>query len=139
MRPRYFNSDAIENFFGRVRSYNARNNDPTCHAFACTYKSLLVTNLIKFHEKSYNCEDDCMEQMIKIQKLFNKDTDVTNQHTADGTVEPAPSSSSTSVERDGGAEQLRLQAIGERLNEIECIYRGMGRKKSFKGDKLFTM
>lgn len=46
MRPRYFNSDPIENFFGQVRAYNLRNNNPNCHTFKNTFKSLLITRFI---------------------------------------------------------------------------------------------
>lgn len=118
MRPRYFNSDAIENFFGRVRSYNARNNNPTCHAFECTFKSLMITNLIKFHEISYNCEDDCAEQVIKIRELFARisETSVMDEDMTAESVDSAPSSSSTRIDRDGGAEQLWVQATRERLD-----------------------
>lgn len=74
MRPRNFNSDPIENFFGQVRAYNIRNTDPNCHAFVCTYKSLLITRFIKFHAETFNCEDDSGEQLIKIKTLFENRT-----------------------------------------------------------------
>lgn len=73
MRPRYFNSDPIENFFRQIRAYNYRNNDPTSHSFNCTFKSLLITRIIKFHNNSFNCEDDSARQVISIQKLFNEE------------------------------------------------------------------
>lgn len=41
MRPRYFNSDPIENFFDQVRAYNYRNNDPSCHSFMCTLQVII--------------------------------------------------------------------------------------------------
>ncbi|CAH2992232.1 unnamed protein product [Chilo suppressalis] len=64
MRPRYYNSDPIENFFGQVRAYNYRSNDPNCHSFKCTFKSLLITRFIKFHNGTFNCEDDPAEQVL---------------------------------------------------------------------------
>lgn len=70
MRPRYFNSDPIENFFGQVRAYNYRNNDPNCHSFNCTFKSLLITRIIKFHNEAFNCEDDSANQIINLKTLF---------------------------------------------------------------------
>ncbi|XP_063385647.1 uncharacterized protein LOC134671933 isoform X3 [Cydia fagiglandana] len=123
MRPRYFNSDAIENFFGRVRAYNARNNDPTCHAFECTFKSLLITNFIKFHENTYNCEEDCAEQVIKIQSLFShtEETRTMDENTAIP-VDSAPSSFLTSNDREDGAEQLLVQATRERLDVHSRAY-----------------
>ncbi|CAH0406564.1 unnamed protein product [Chilo suppressalis] len=71
MRPRYFNSDPIENFFGQVRAYNFRNNDPDCHSFSCTYKSLLITRILKFHNETFNCEDDPADQVLNLQTLFD--------------------------------------------------------------------
>ncbi|KAJ2937540.1 hypothetical protein O0L34_g19047 [Tuta absoluta] len=70
MRPRYFNSDPIENFFGQVRAYNFRNNDPDCHNFKSTFRSLLITRFIKFHSNSFNCEDDSSKQLLKLKTLF---------------------------------------------------------------------
>ncbi|XP_063623639.1 uncharacterized protein LOC134804659 [Cydia splendana] len=70
MRPRFFNSDPIENFFGQVRAYNYRNNDPNCHSFKNTFKSLLITRMIKFHGDAYNCEDDSADQIINLKSLF---------------------------------------------------------------------
>ncbi|XP_063538136.1 uncharacterized protein LOC134747441 [Cydia strobilella] len=126
MRPRYFNSDAIDFFFGRVRSYNARNNDPTCHAFECTFKSLLITNLINFHENTYNCEEDCAEQVIKIQSLFlhSEYPSAMNApvHMTANPVDSASSSSSTPGVRDDDAEQLWIQASRERLNVHSRAY-----------------
>lgn len=72
MRPRYFNSDPIENFFGQVRAYNYRANEPNCHNFSCTFKSLLITRLIKFHNDSFNCEDDSADQAVNLVTLFEK-------------------------------------------------------------------
>lgn len=70
MRPRYLNSDSIENFFGQVRAYNFRSNNPDCHSFINTYKSLLITGFIKFHNPTFNCEDDNFTQLLKVNKLF---------------------------------------------------------------------
>ncbi|CAK1598240.1 unnamed protein product, partial [Parnassius mnemosyne] len=70
MRPRYFNSDIIENFFGQVRAYNYRSNDPTAYTFINTFKSLLVTRFINFHSESYNCEEDVSQGVLDIQSLF---------------------------------------------------------------------
>ncbi|XP_026315854.1 uncharacterized protein LOC113227184 [Hyposmocoma kahamanoa] len=72
MRPRYFNSDPIENFFGQVRTYSYRDNDPNCHSFNCTFKSLLITRIIKFHNETFNCEDDPADQVFNLQSLFEE-------------------------------------------------------------------
>lgn len=71
MRPRYFNSDPIENFFGQTRAYNFRYNDPDCHSFTCTYRSLLITRLITFHNKDFNCEDDQGKQLLNLAQVLN--------------------------------------------------------------------
>ncbi|XP_063361838.1 uncharacterized protein LOC134650837 [Cydia amplana] len=82
MRPRYFNSDPIENFFGQVRAYNYRNNDPTCHSFINTFKSLLITRFIKFHSAGFNCEEDSGSQLLNIKKMFEpkecKEAEISN-------------------------------------------------------------
>ncbi|XP_063629155.1 uncharacterized protein LOC134800600 [Cydia splendana] len=140
MRPRYFNSDAIENFFGRVRALYARNNDPTCHAFECTFKSLLITNFIKFHENTYNCEEDCAEQVIKIQSLFShtEETSTMDENTAIS-VDSAPSSFSTSNDRENGAEQLLVQATRERLDVHSRAYTaGWVTRKVLKSEELLV-
>ncbi|CAK1601421.1 unnamed protein product, partial [Parnassius mnemosyne] len=72
MRPRYFNTDPIENFFGQVRAYNFRNNDPDCYTFANTFKTLLITGFIKFHNPTFNCEDDEAAPLLKLKNLFEK-------------------------------------------------------------------
>lgn len=72
MRPRYLNSDPLENFFGQVRAYNFRNNDPDCRTFKSTFRSLLITRFIKFHSESFNCEEDSGEQLLKLQTLFKQ-------------------------------------------------------------------
>lgn len=75
MRPRYFNSDPIENFFGQIRAYNFRYNNPNCHTFKSTFKSLLITRFIKFHSENFNCEEDSGEQVLKLKTFFNKVSD----------------------------------------------------------------
>lgn len=94
MRPRYFNSDPIENFFGQVRAYNFRNNDPNCHSFRNTFKSLLITRIIKFHSDTFNCEDDPADQVVNLKSLFdetnqNIELDHVNPHNIDVIIEKA--------------------------------------------------
>lgn len=76
MRPRYFNSDGLENFFGRVRAYNSRNNNPDCQSFTNTFKSLLITGFIKFHNNSFNCEDESCYQLLKMKSLFQTNDNI---------------------------------------------------------------
>lgn len=75
MRPRYINSDAIENYFGCVRAYNYRSNNPSCHNFVATFKSLFITGFIKFHHTSFNCEDEASKQILNMKSLFNQKKD----------------------------------------------------------------
>ncbi|XP_063821363.1 uncharacterized protein LOC135071511 [Ostrinia nubilalis] len=118
MRPRYFNSDPIENFFGRVRAYNFRNNDPTCHTFTSTFRSLLITGFMKFHNQTYNCEDDACSQLIKVQSLFVKRTeDRCNTSNIDSNIHE----NIVCVE-DLSSENIRVQAARERLNVHSRAY-----------------
>lgn len=73
MRPRSFNSDPIDNFFGQVRACNYQNNDPICHCFNCTFKSYLITRIKYKIPQPNNCEDDPADQVI-LQFLFTEDT-----------------------------------------------------------------
>ncbi|XP_049877377.1 uncharacterized protein LOC126374703 [Pectinophora gossypiella] len=72
LRPRFFSSDPIENFFGQVRAYNYRNNDPNCHSFQSTFKSLLITRFLQFHKDTFNCEDDPANPILNLKQLFNE-------------------------------------------------------------------
>lgn len=58
MLTRHFNQDPIENFFGNIRSYGARNNAPNCIAFEGAYKALLLNNYNSPHSIGANCEED---------------------------------------------------------------------------------
>ncbi|XP_061728167.1 uncharacterized protein LOC133533228 [Cydia pomonella] len=114
MRTRYFNSDPIENFFGQVRAYNFRNNDPNCHNFTQTFRSLLITRFIKFHSEGFNCEEDSGCQIIKIKPLFEK-TEV---------PEPQRSVAVTDsvLEDYMRQENIQLQARRERLHVHSRAY-----------------
>ncbi|KAJ8715732.1 hypothetical protein PYW07_010214 [Mythimna separata] len=142
MRPRYLNSDPIENFFGQMRAYNFRNTNPDCHAFKSTFKSLLITRFIKFHSDSYNCEEDSGKQLLKLKSLFNTEqTDSESLHTsvslADSELVCSPESSelSTWVETESiqsSARQERLHThsraftagwvIRKILQKIKCLH-----------------
>ena len=43
--PGHVNEDAVEIFFGMIRSYNRRNVNPTCMQFESFFKALLINNL----------------------------------------------------------------------------------------------
>lgn len=58
---RNFNQDALENFFGAMRSLGYRNNNPTCSMFSSSYRTLLLNNLMSAHSPGGNCEEDLGE------------------------------------------------------------------------------
>lgn len=113
MRPRYLNSDALENYFGQVRAYNFRNVNPDCHTFVSTFKSLLVTGFIKFHSASYNCENDSSTQLLKIESLFRS---LTQMSTIDTNETCDVNNISTDQAGSLVVENSVLVARRERLN-----------------------
>lgn len=113
MRPRYFNSDPIENFFGQVRAYNYRSNNPSANAFKNTFKSLLITRFINFHSESYNCEDDTGKELLSVKSLFKTmtvDNNSPNNNTS--TIE----STANQTEIISNVESIQVQARRERLS-----------------------
>lgn len=122
-RPRYINSDAIENFFGKLRAYNYRNNNPTCHNFVQTFKSLLITGFIKFHHTSFNCENDEANSLLIYKSLFSKQKE--QEKTCGETNE---SFEKYSVSQDARRERLTIQSraytagwvIRKILNRVNC-------------------
>lgn len=71
-RPRYFNLDPLENFFGQVRAYKYRCNDPSAYAFINSFKSLIITRFINFHSENFKCENESSQELLNIQSLFDK-------------------------------------------------------------------
>ncbi|KAI8436197.1 hypothetical protein MSG28_004268 [Choristoneura fumiferana] len=131
MRPRYFNSDPIEIFFGQVRAYNFRNNDPNCHSFKSTFRSLLITRFTQFHSESYNCEEDSGEQLLKLKALFETNKNAM-QHSANITGSPESSDAENQVVAgipgSAGEERLKIHSraystgwvVRKILNKIKC-------------------
>lgn len=58
MLTRHFNQDPVENFFGNIRSFGARNVAPNCVAFEGAFKALLLNNYNSPHSIYANCEAD---------------------------------------------------------------------------------
>uniref|UniRef100_A0A1Y1KN14 THAP-type domain-containing protein n=1 Tax=Photinus pyralis TaxID=7054 RepID=A0A1Y1KN14_PHOPY len=56
--PRSFNQDALENFFGSVRSHGIRNINPSVHHFITSFKTLIINNFMSSHSMGQNCEED---------------------------------------------------------------------------------
>ncbi|XP_049825047.1 uncharacterized protein LOC126265983 [Aethina tumida] len=57
VRPRSFNQDPLENFFGQIRSHGVRNVNPMCISFISSTKALTV-NFMSSHFPSFNCGED---------------------------------------------------------------------------------
>lgn len=76
MSPRNFNQDAIENFFGMVRSHGIRNPNPSCAAFVSSTKSLIVNNFMSSHSPGFNCEADFSTVALDTFKNFLSETPI---------------------------------------------------------------
>lgn len=67
--PRHFNQDALENFFGCIRSHGYRNINPH-ENFINSFKSLLVSNFLCVKPPTGNCENDECEEFLFSLKCF---------------------------------------------------------------------
>lgn len=74
--PRHINQDPLECFFGAARSVSSSN--PSCHAFASAYKTLLLNNLMSSNSPGSNCEDIVEASLTSYRSLILKDPHVTN-------------------------------------------------------------
>ncbi|KAF9823382.1 hypothetical protein SFRURICE_006595 [Spodoptera frugiperda] len=82
MLTRNFNQDPLENFFGNIRSYGARNTAPDTVAFEGAFKSLLINNFNSPHSLHANCEkdeDNCLQNL----DFFLKENSVLAPSTSD--------------------------------------------------------
>lgn len=118
LRPRYLNSDPVENFFGQVRAYNCRYTNPDCYTFINTFKSLLITGILKYHSNNFNCEDSASDPMIKAEKLFAPTMEaVAEESHLPQTVETIPEAENRVV-----LENLQLQVIKEKIKVNSRAY-----------------
>lgn len=82
--PRNLNQDSLENFFGSSRNIGCRNVNPSCHAFASSYKTLLLNNLMSIHSPGNNCEEDfatsCLSSYHEIFINSNTENSNTNEN-----------------------------------------------------------
>lgn len=67
---RKFNQDALENFFGAVRTHGCSNVMPTSSAFEGAFKTLLINNMTSSHSVGANCEKDKKSFCLKSLKRF---------------------------------------------------------------------
>jgi hypothetical protein len=59
--PRNINQDALEIFFGCIRSHGVRNNSPDVSHFISSFKSLVINNYMSRHSVGRNCGRDYTE------------------------------------------------------------------------------
>lgn len=121
LRPRYFNSDPIENFFGQVRAYNCRYINPDCHAFTNTFKALLITGIIKYHSNNFNCEKASANPILKVTQLFQK-TEIAGAAVSadDNTVSVLSSAETTAL--NPLSENILESAIREKISVHSKAY-----------------
>jgi hypothetical protein len=67
---RNLNQDALENFFGCIRSHGVRNVNPTCTSFRTSFKSLIINNFVSPHSPGANCEEDVSMGALDSLKTF---------------------------------------------------------------------
>lgn len=79
---RNLNQDPVENFFGNIRSYGARNNSPNTIAFEGAYKALLLNNYNSPHSGRANCEEDSNKCLQTLEFFFTEKQDC-NTDTSD--------------------------------------------------------
>ena len=68
--PRAFNQDALENFFGAIRSYGVRNVSPDVNHFVHSFKSLIITNFLSVHSPGSNCQKDFSAGVLDSLEFF---------------------------------------------------------------------
>lgn len=126
---RNLNQDPLENFFGRIRALNHRNNKPDPYTFTCSFKSLIISDVLGPHSAGSNCEDDVGVTLLNSELLLavpynssetGDDRDaadacspVAGTSTARPSVAAAPSQPAAS---SAAAPSLLQQARRERIN-----------------------
>lgn len=65
----------VENFFGNIRSYGARNNAPNTNSFEGAFKTLLLNNYNMPQSKKANCEEDMNECLQGLQFFLTEKQD----------------------------------------------------------------
>ncbi|XP_050515515.1 uncharacterized protein LOC126890548 [Diabrotica virgifera virgifera] len=67
---RAFQQDALENFFGLIRSYRATDNSVSVSDAITTFKALVINNFMSFHSPESNCEKDVSEGALDTLRFF---------------------------------------------------------------------
>ncbi|XP_032679518.1 uncharacterized protein LOC116847970 [Odontomachus brunneus] len=95
LRTRYCDQDAIENFFGQIRSHAICNNNPTSRQFQDSFITLLMSNMKSVSIIGGNCEtsedpfmlfilEKCLEEDLANEEMYNicrnNDDDDDEQH-----------------------------------------------------------
>ncbi|KAL0859098.1 hypothetical protein ABMA27_010940 [Loxostege sticticalis] len=113
---RNMNQDPLENFFGRVRALNHRNNSPSPYTFQCTFKSLLITDILGPQSRNTNCEADAGETLVGFE-LFTELENTCDTNEVSSVAGPSASVPATSgLAGAGEAIPLLQQARIEKQN-----------------------
>ncbi|KAI5640343.1 transposase protein domain-containing protein [Phthorimaea operculella] len=118
---RNLNQDPLENFFGRVRALNHRANQPDAYAFQCSFKSLLITNVVGHHSPHSNCEDDFGSLLFALQK-----SKANSSETVAGTSENAAAEAQLLDDDETEAQMAELAAAVEAAEAAEACADGAG-------------
>ncbi|KAL0849398.1 hypothetical protein ABMA28_013697 [Loxostege sticticalis] len=134
---RNLNQDPLENFFGLIRALNHRNNSPTPYMFQCTFKSLLISNLLGPQSRNTNCESDMGESLLKSGLFFEDKDDTPSASSFTGGASasaPGPSTSglAESVESLPLIQQARREKLNVHSSAFTAGYVARRLKKYFK-------
>lgn len=73
LKPRNFNQDPLENFFGCIRAHGVRNVNPTPFSFISSFKTLVINNFSSVHSPGANCEEDVNSSLSSFKEFLKKD------------------------------------------------------------------
>lgn len=72
LKPRKFNQDPLENFFGCIRAHGVRNVNPTPASFISSFKTLVINNFSSVHSPGANCEEDSNISLNNLKSFLEK-------------------------------------------------------------------
>ncbi|KAL0852142.1 hypothetical protein ABMA28_000379 [Loxostege sticticalis] len=105
---RNMNQDPLENFFGRVRALNHRNNSHSPYTFQCTFESLLITDILGPQSCNTNCEADAGETLVGFE-LFTELENTCDTYEVSSVAGPSASVPATSGLAGAGEAIPQLQ------------------------------
>lgn len=111
--PRFINQDPLENFFGRIRALNYRNNNPDTNMFLHSFKSLMMSNLLSPHSKFANCEADDGDSLLDVSFLFDD-----KQNENENTLNPS-TSRDCPISQSGSSMISKDEVVLEKI-KVQC-------------------